>query len=315
MQRSALFNCNRFPISSKKCPRTTISSNLRINFATWIKHLLADDYHNYIDNDGQNFVSDEFLLLCNAIKVNEVGEMETGKPYRVAEGRVLLITSGKAVYQMNMTDYTLLPSTAFVVPAGFIVVIKSVSSDFNIQAMSIKDLDETTLFPEVTRITLDYNDFHRIMGFIDLLWEVAHSQSFSLPEIHYLQKAMLEDLRHIHDINGHDPTSQPSHTQKVFSDFVGLVNKYGAREHHVAFYADKLFITPNRLSNLVKQQSGDTVMQWINRAIILEAKVMLRHSDMKNYEIAEHLNFPNASFFNKFFKKQTGQTPLEYSKS
>lgn len=56
-------------------------------------------------------------------------------------------------------------------------------------------------------------------------------------------------------------------------------------------------------------------MQWINRAIVLESKVLLRHGDMKNYEIAEKLNFPNASFFNKFFKKQTGMTPMEYRKS
>lgn len=53
----------------------------------------------------------------------------------------------------------------------------------------------------------------------------------------------------------------------------------------------------------------------IAHAIILEAKVLLRHGDLKNYEIAERLNFPNASIFNKSFKKKTGQTPLGYKES
>lgn len=280
-----------------------------------IGHLQTNVYHNYIANDGQNYVSDELLLLRNAIKVNKVGEMETGKPYRVAEGRVILITRGHAVYQMNMIDYKLEPQTAFVIPAGFIVVIKSVSEDFNIQAMSIKDMGESSMFPEVTRIPLGINEFQRMADFINLLWKVVHCPSYSLSEVHYLQKAMLEDLSYIHQKSNCMTESRPSHIQKLFSDFVGLVNKYGAQEHHIAFYADKLFITPNRLSNLVKQQSGETVIQWINRAIILEAKVLLRHSDLKNYEIAERLNFSNASFFNKFFRKQTGQTPLEYKEN
>lgn len=280
-----------------------------------IEHLLTSDYSNYIENDGQNYVSDEFLLLRNAIKVNKVGEMETGKPYRIAEGRVLLITSGRATYQMNLIDYALEPSTAFVVPAGFIVVIKSVSDDFNIQAMSIKDLGEASMFPEVTQIRLSIDDCQRMQKFIDLLWDVVHSDDYKLAEVHLLQKAMLEDLHNIYENRGCSTNKNPTHIQRMFSDFVGLVNKYGAREHHISFYSDKLFITPNRLSNLVKQQSGETVIQWINRAIILEAKVLLRHSDLKNYEIANRLNFPNASFFNKFFKKQTGQTPLEYKES
>ena len=55
-------------------------------------------------------------------------------------------------------------------------------------------------------------------------------------------------------------------------------------------------------------------MQWINQAIIFEAKVLLKHSDLLVFQISDELGFPNPSFFSKFFKRITGMTPAEYQK-
>ena len=55
-------------------------------------------------------------------------------------------------------------------------------------------------------------------------------------------------------------------------------------------------------------------MQWINKAVILEAKVLLKHSNLLVFQISDELNFPNPSFFSKFFKRMTGMTPAEYQK-
>ena len=44
-------------------------------------------------------------------------------------------------------------------------------------------------------------------------------------------------------------------------------------------------------------------------------KVLLKNSDMKIYEIAESLNFPEPTAFNRYFKKQTGLTPAAYRKN
>lgn len=280
-----------------------------------IGQLKTNDYADYVENDEMNFVSEDFLLLRNAIKVNKVGEMETGKPYRLSEGRLLMVTQGKAVYQMNLVDYQLEQSTAFVVPSGSIVTVKSVGEGFNLQSMSIKDMGENSSFPDVLQIKLNDDDWQRMSDYVNLIWKVVHRKGFPVSSVHHVQVAMLDDLRNVYESSAQVGDKHLPHTQDVFSKFVRLVNEFGAREHHIPFYADKLFITPNRLSNLVKEQSGETVIQWINRAIILEAKVLLRHSDLKNYEIAERLNFPNASFFNKFFKRQTGQTPIEYKGS
>lgn len=279
-----------------------------------IGHLSADDYTKRVANDEQNFVSDDLILMRNGIKVALVGEI--GKPYRIEEGRILRITSGTATYQINMVDYYVDAFTIVGVPAESIVMITDYSDDFNLQAMSIKDLQEQYTFDNVWTMHLDNDDWQRMSAYVSLIWQVVHKREFSMDTVRHLQMAMLNDLRNI-DVTTQKNSPVPCLTrvQRTFSEFVKLVNKFGCREHRIPFYADKLFVTPNHLSTLVKQQSGETASQWINRAIILEAKVLLRHSDLKNYEIAERLNFPNASFFNKFFRKQTGQTPLEYKES
>ena len=80
-------------------------------------------------------------------------------------------------------------------------------------------------------------------------------------------------------------------------------------------YADKLNLTPNHLSAVIRKHTGQSVMDWVNRTTITEAKVLLKNSDMKIYEIAERLNFPEPTAFNRYFKKQTGLTPAAYRKN
>ena len=106
-----------------------------------------------------------------------------------------------------------------------------------------------------------------------------------------------------------------SRQEQVFNQFIQLVNQYASQERKVSFYADKLCLTPRYLKSLIRQASNRTVMDWINEAVIIEAKVLLKYSNKLIYQIADELNFPNTSFFCKFFKRMTGMTPLAYQKS
>jgi len=85
-------------------------------------------------------------------------------------------------------------------------------------------------------------------------------------------------------------------------------------KHPIDFYARRLCVSPNYMSALVKCESGLTVLQWIDRALVREAKVLLHHTQMPVAEVAEKLGFATSSFFIRFFRQQTGQTPLQYRK-
>ena len=101
-------------------------------------------------------------------------------------------------------------------------------------------------------------------------------------------------------------------TSQVFQQFLGLVTEFHTSERGMKFYADKLCLTPKYLSKIIKQASGRSGPEWIDSFVILEAKNLLRYSDMSIKEVVYSLNFPNQSVFYKFFKANTGLTPSQY---
>jgi AraC family transcriptional regulator, transcriptional activator of pobA len=77
-------------------------------------------------------------------------------------------------------------------------------------------------------------------------------------------------------------------------------------------YADKLAITPNHLTQTVNQLTGKTSSQIIKSKQVLEIKRLLVHTNLTVTEIANRLNFPDQSYFTRFFKRETGVSPLQY---
>lgn len=93
--------------------------------------------------------------------------------------------------------------------------------------------------------------------------------------------------------------------------FIDLLAKLPKISRRVDFYADKLCLTPKYLTTLIREATGKSAKDWIDDFIISNAQFLLRHSDMSIQQIASELNFPNQSFFGKFFKEHTGYAPSE----
>ena len=87
------------------------------------------------------------------------------------------------------------------------------------------------------------------------------------------------------------------------------------RERNVKYYADILCISPKYLSTVIHRVSGKYATEWIDNYVILESKALLRGCGMSVKEVCHKLNFPNQSFFAKYFKHHTGLTPREYKNS
>ena len=100
----------------------------------------------------------------------------------------------------------------------------------------------------------------------------------------------------------------------IFNRFISLVQKYYATERKISFYADKMCLTPKYLSIAIHEASGRYAGEWIKDYVILEAKVLLRSRRYTAQQVGDMLNFPNASFFGKYFKAATGCTPKAYMK-
>lgn len=107
---------------------------------------------------------------------------------------------------------------------------------------------------------------------------------------------------------------QVSHKDHVLQEFHALVTRNFREEHFVAFYADKLAISEQYLARIVRAGTGKSVNSIINELLIMEARTLLSSTKSMIGNIASELGFSDAAGFCKFFKRNTGQTPLNYRK-
>ena len=91
--------------------------------------------------------------------------------------------------------------------------------------------------------------------------------------------------------------------------FFQLLAVYYKENRTVQFYADKLNITSKYLTTAIKRATGRPVLEWLHEAVLVEAKMLLKTTDLTVQEISDRLNFSSPSAFVQFFKKHTGITP------
>ncbi len=264
----------------------------------------------------QNIIGEHFTLILDSSAMP--GLMMLGQPYRAPEGRMALIVHGSAIYRINLIDYQLREHDVVFMPPDTIVEIESLSDDYAVEVLVVNSLpgisreDALQILPhEVIHLSLADGDWQRTSGYIRLIADELHRDNNQA--VSHLVLALQCDIINLWQRMEKSGTARrQSRGEEVFARFLALLRDYGMTHRTIALYADRLALTPNHLSAVVRQQSGLSVMDWINRTTIMEAKILLKHSTLMMYEIADRLCFPEPTAFNRYFKKQTGMTPLEY---
>ena len=109
----------------------------------------------------------------------------------------------------------------------------------------------------------------------------------------------------------------PEHTSRerfILDRFMDLVQK-NCREHRdLAFYAGELFLSPKYLSRIVSRVSGRRAVDLIRENVISEAQLLLSQGELNVQQVSHMLNFPNPSYFGRYYLKATGETPLAFQR-
>ena len=179
---------------------------------------------------------------------------------------------------------------------------------------SMKILARPCITLDAERISLASDYFYLMRKVLD---STMRDKKDALGELISSLSYMLLDAWHqgVDNILSSRQSQNSARAQLIFEHFLSLVAEHHSRERGMAFYADKLCLTPKYLSKLIKQVSGRRAPEWIDTYVILEAKNMLRYSEIPIKEIVYRLNFPNQSVFYKFFKMHAGMTPSAYRNS
>ena len=110
-------------------------------------------------------------------------------------------------------------------------------------------------------------------------------------------------------------TAMNSSQNKILAQFKTLIEEHYVNKTQVAEYADMIYITPGHLNDTIKTITGKTAKQIIDEKRVTEAKRLLFWGDLSVKQIASHLNFEDDAYFNRFFKKHTGQTPALFQRN
>lgn len=261
-------------------------------------------------SSSEIYVSEDIAILHSLRPLMEASAAEMLQtPQYVELGRIVLVTGGRATHHINLVPYETEAGDILVIPQHNYISVASLSDDYEGQMLSFGHLPID--FEKCARLHLQADDFQRIRHYVDLLWEIVH-RPYDRQTVEHLETALLYDLKLLHAHQSSENTAKLSRGQRILQQFLDTIGRKDPLPRNVKAYADYLCITPNHLSAVIREQSGRSVMDWLNAHCILRAQVLLRHTDLSIYEIADTLGFQSATFFSRFFHRETGVTPKAY---
>lgn len=273
-------------------------------------------------------------VLNGCIAANSSSQMQLFRfPCRIDAITIGVGTEGEAKVSFNLHEYCLRKDSLFVFGPKNIIEAHETDTSENfkchvliISPEFLRNLNVNTkhMMPLLLKVashpclSLTPEESRTLRNFIALIDQETHGPKtdFATDIVSSLIAATIYKVADIlgNYISEHPEVDPPVHSraEAYFTQFTQLLGEHFRRERTVGFYARQLCITPKYLTTLIKHISGKSVSDWIDSYVTLEAKTLLKYSNLSIQEISYYLNFPNQSFFGSYFKRNTGMSPSQY---
>ena len=238
-----------------------------------------------------------------------------------------LVTEGWLTMNYNGIEIHLTKGDLYVYSPGLSVTILSISQDYRsyclmvdehttLETPSIRDMVSMAYLPIVQlsepKLSLPQETAALLESRMREIINYLHSDNtYKQQVLRMLYAIFLLDLQNAQDriiVHRH----VPQRIEEIFIGFNRLLPLHFVEHHDIGFYADRLHITSDYLSRVVKRVTGRTVIDYINQMLLMEASFLLRTSKLSIAQIGQRLNFADAPSFTKFFSRLKGMTPKEY---
>jgi AraC family transcriptional activator of pobA len=246
-------------------------------------------------------------------------------PYRSSYYKIGICLRGSARLNVNLETYELGPNSVMLLSPYVIKQWPFMSDDCDslsifftkefISANGGPNLDAFSFFERDARhvFTLPPAEAESITALLR-----AIEQKYNAPHVYReeilrsLIHILLHEMAPIYSAQHVSTKTIQSRSQLIAAEFKKLVNSHYATERSLAFYADKLCITPKHLAETVKEATGKRAVEWLAEAVLLEAHVLLQNPGLTVGQIADTLHFADQSTFGRFFRNNTGVSPAGY---
>lgn len=271
------------------------------------------------DLPKDSIVIDDDLALLH---LSSSSHLSSNTPIKLRHAMIGICCTGRCDLRLNLQDYEVEGPMIITLMPGQIVEGLSQSTNFDGYAiiLSRRFIDMLNLPGWQQQYMALYNNplnkiSQDMLQHVHIFYTILHKAASDEENPFRLQ--VIENLIRVFYYGGVSKFHQygrdkTPYKNSIVERFMDLVQEHYREERLIGFYADKLCITPKYLSKLVKENTGRSAGEWIENHVILEARAMLQSSDMTIQQIAASLNFPNQSFFGKYFKRATGISPKQY---
>ena len=266
--------------------------------------------------------SDELVVMEN------FGSLPQSEIRLENHGLVVICTEGIAQFDYDGQQIQLHKNDLYLYMAHSVVTNFMSSPDFNCRQIwfSRSELWNINMYGEVSLSDLPYlkqhptvhltdDDMTLLDEYFQLLCRRMRDQSpmlYSDIVRSLVSTMMLEMLCMMRRQEPENARTGSFYRQRLADKFMRLVEESDGRIRRVDDFASQLNITPKYLSTLLKETMSRRPSEMIKLFTLKAIERRLRFTDMTMQEIANDLNFPNASFFGKYVKEHLGMTPLEY---
>ena len=268
------------------------------------------------------YISNQLAMLHSDPMVFRLLVQQT-PPFVINDHRLGIITRGEGEVNFNLVDHHLTEGTLIYIGPGTIITPIRFSHDLELQGiglfadfpMPFADGQFPSAFNGQVRdfqLPVAKEDLQTARNILDTLWHLVHQPDYHRQTASSLVAALMHHYDRLFHQQADNLAATRSREQTIFDRFILLVNQHCREQHQISYYAERLCLTERYLGTIVRQTSGTTAKEWIDRALIARIKVELRHTDKSVARISEEMNFPNPSFFSKYFKRLTQQTPAQY---
>lgn len=269
-------------------------------------HGMQARYHEGMHGDHM-VAGDNFAMMISNKSHSRF--LTGGIVYQHHHNVIVFVKSGSADAIVNMENLTWQTGDIIMMSSYTMLEVKTTTPDFD---MIVIYIGEEVPAEGYLVLHTTPEEWQEMMKMVDALWTVARHHPFRKDAVMALAASMISNLQYITNRDASSDMEKLSNDERIFRRFKRHVDKYADKEHYVSFYAEQQCLSSNYLSTIVSRVSGTSATEWINRTLILRAKVLLKTTKLMTCEIADNLNFSDHATFTKFFKRETGLTPREF---
>ena len=247
------------------------------------------------------------------------------QPMKFTSSTSIYVRKGKCRAEINLQQYDIEAPCLVNIMSSEILQPLSISDDFEgafvvMSSRFVADFRRELAEPRMVE-TIRENHIIKIPADKLTDFEMFYRQIRNLisdRSDNYLYQSVLHTLLAffyhtvINCVSNERVTGLGSTATHITNRFMKLARENFKKERFMDFYAREMGITSKHLGRTIKAQTGFTASEWLDRMVVLEAKVLLKSSSMTIQQIAEELNFPSQSFFGKYFKNIVGVSPKEF---